>query len=76
VLFGATLEHACRRAEEIRAAIRDDRVRLGGISASLGVALYPVHAGDAEALVRAADRALYDAKRAGRDRVHVYRAGA
>ncbi len=35
-------------------------------TASIGVAVFPDHATDAEALVRAADAALYAAKRAGR----------
>ncbi|HYA47511.1 MAG TPA: diguanylate cyclase, partial [Burkholderiales bacterium] len=55
--------------EEICAAIRREPNRLAGVTASLGIALYPGHAGDAESLMRAADRALYDAKRAGRDQV-------
>jgi diguanylate cyclase (GGDEF)-like protein len=76
VLAGATLKDARRRGEDIRSAIRDMRVRLGGVTASLGVALYPEHAGDVESLLRAADHALYEAKRAGRDRVRVFRGGA
>jgi len=76
VLAGATLKDARRRGEDIRSAIRDTRVQLGGVTASLGVALYPEHAGDVESLLRAADHALYEAKRAGRDRVRVFRGGA
>lgn len=41
------------------------------MTASFGVASIPEHAGDADALLRAADRALYAAKKAGRDRVCV-----
>ena len=75
VLSGATLDGARRRAEEIRAAIWSERPRFGGVTASLGIALYPEHAGDADALLRAADQALYDAKAAGRDRVQVFAPG-
>lgn len=38
------------------------------ITASFGVALFPAHASDPDALIRAADEALYGAKRYGRDR--------
>jgi len=39
------------------------------ISASIGVAAYPADAGDASALLEAADAAMYASKRSGRDRV-------
>jgi diguanylate cyclase (GGDEF)-like protein len=60
-------------AEKLGAAIRALRVPSVDrqISASLGVAAIPEHAGDAASLLRCADRALYAAKRAGRDRVEV-----
>jgi diguanylate cyclase (GGDEF)-like protein len=71
VLPNTTLGKARARGEEICSAIRDERDRLNGVTASLGVALYPDHGGSAEALMRAADRALYEAKRAGRDQVRI-----
>jgi diguanylate cyclase (GGDEF)-like protein len=41
------------------------------LTISIGVATIPVDAGTATALVRAADRALYQAKSAGRNQVRV-----
>jgi diguanylate cyclase (GGDEF)-like protein len=77
VLPDATLDAAQRRAGELQAAIRALELRhqgrpLGGITASFGIALFPDHASDPEALLLAADRALYEAKAAGRDRASVY----
>lgn len=41
------------------------------ITGSFGVATYPMDALDPDTLVRMADRALYAAKRSGRNRVEV-----
>jgi diguanylate cyclase (GGDEF)-like protein len=74
ILSPSTAEGARQRAEKIREdasllsashAKRD----LGGITLSMGVAIFPDHAADAAAIVKAADVALYHAKRAGRNRV-------
>jgi diguanylate cyclase (GGDEF)-like protein len=58
-------------AEKIRAAVAD--ITVPGvdreITASLGIATIPQHAGDGDDLVRSADRALYLAKNNGRNRV-------
>ncbi|WP_348268252.1 GGDEF domain-containing protein [Edaphobacter sp. DSM 109919] len=69
-------ETAVQRAEVIRQAVSRLRVQFKGqtlrqISLSIGIAMYPSPARDSTDLVRVADRALYDAKHAGRDRVHV-----
>jgi diguanylate cyclase (GGDEF)-like protein len=42
------------------------------ITASVGLAMLPAHAEDADELVSKADQALYRAKRAGKDRVEVF----
>jgi predicted signal transduction protein with EAL and GGDEF domain len=44
-----------------------------GVGVSLGVALFPQHADEADALLSAADAALYDAKREGKGRACVAR---
>jgi diguanylate cyclase (GGDEF)-like protein len=79
ILPETTLEVAVERAERIRRGIAAVRLDYGGrpldaVTSSFGVAIYPQHAGDAEALLRAADEALYEAKKAGRNRVAVSQA--
>jgi diguanylate cyclase (GGDEF)-like protein len=69
-----TAADACVRAEAIRGALEGATPNPDGdgperITASFGVASYPVHAQDAESLFWAADKALYRAKQAGRNRV-------
>jgi diguanylate cyclase (GGDEF)-like protein len=64
----------CERAREL--VVQDGTRRLPPVTLSIGVALYPQHAGGADDLLRAADRALYAAKHAGRDRVAVAHAEA
>ena len=41
----------------------------GDMTVSIGVATYPEHAGDMASLIEAADMAMYDAKKNGRNRV-------
>jgi diguanylate cyclase (GGDEF)-like protein len=57
-------------AEKLRAAIAGAEVsNIGSLTASFGVAALPDDAGESEQLIRKADRALYTAKAAGRNRV-------
>jgi two-component system, cell cycle response regulator len=60
-------------AEKIRAAVRDHPFVGDGthltITVSVGVSAYPLDGLTAEDIIRAADEAMYRAKRAGRDRV-------
>ncbi len=77
LLPGTDTEGARAAAENLRAAVAGIRVASvqREISASLGVAVMPVHALDAIGVVRSADRALYAAKAAGRNRVEVFTDG-
>jgi diguanylate cyclase (GGDEF)-like protein len=76
VLPGASLEDTQQRAEDIRTEIIALQVHhhgqpLRAITASLGVAAYPMHSTSDEDLIKAADQALYRAKARGRNRVEV-----
>jgi diguanylate cyclase (GGDEF)-like protein/putative nucleotidyltransferase with HDIG domain len=60
-------------ADRLRARVADAcRPLPGELTISLGVATFPQHGHEGDSLVRAADQALYMAKRLGRDRVVVY----
>jgi diguanylate cyclase (GGDEF)-like protein len=57
-------------AEKLRRAIASAEIsNVGSLTASFGVAAVPDDAGEPEQLIRKADRALYAAKAAGRNRV-------
>ena len=73
VLPDVSEESACQRAEQLRLALaavtlpfKTSEIQ---VTASFGVASYPVHGIDGDALIAAADSALYAAKSAGRNRV-------
>jgi len=73
VLPGTQLAGARRLAERIRKAIEELRVPTASgevvrVTASFGAAAYPSY-GSADALVAAADGALYEAKRQGKNQV-------
>ena len=67
VLPGCGPEEALGIADRLRKAV-SAAPSIVPITASAGVATFPGHAGDADTLVRAADDALYESKRNGRNR--------
>ena len=70
ILPQAGVEGAMAVAERLRARIERTEVPgVGFITASFGVATYPLHATSRDMLVSTADRALYNAKNTGRNRV-------
>ncbi|MES2740112.1 MAG: sensor domain-containing diguanylate cyclase [Pseudomonadota bacterium] len=70
ILPGTTAQQATVVAEKIRAAIETARWTHAPVTASIGLAtLTPVQGGSAPSLMQHADRALYEAKHAGRNRV-------
>jgi diguanylate cyclase (GGDEF)-like protein len=77
VLLPGSDEQAARAAaERLRSAIAACQIvhqeTVLRVTVSIGVACYPEDGHSGELLLRAADRALYQAKRAGRDRVCSY----
>lgn len=66
-----TTQEAAALAELIRSSIEQARVGSvrASVTVSIGIATVPTHAGTAEDLVKAADAAMYSAKKAGRNRV-------
>ena len=67
-----TKEDAFQRAELWRNAIKSKELLIGeyriGITVSMGISTFPANGSDSEALLKAADEALYQAKATGRDR--------
>ena len=77
VLSGATAESCALVAERIRTAAMamvvpsDTETPLPQVTVSIGVAAFPEHGDALEDVIQAADKALYESKRAGRNRVTV-----
>ena len=70
ILPQAGLEGALIVAERLRSRLETTEVPgIGHITGSFGLATFPLHANSRDQLVGAADRALYDAKHAGRNRI-------
>jgi len=77
ILAEIGVEGAQKCVENIRQAIKHLSLHhrgqtLGTVTISAGIASYPTHADNTEGLIRAADEALYRAKKAGRDRVLIH----
>jgi diguanylate cyclase (GGDEF)-like protein len=66
LLPGATLDVASARARALRESLASVTTLTGRqVSATAGVAVFPEHGTDIDHLVRAADAAMYAAKRIG-----------
>jgi diguanylate cyclase (GGDEF)-like protein len=73
VLPQAYADGATVVAERLRKRIEEIEIPgFGNLTASIGIAAYPVHGASRAGLVSAADMALYSAKRAGRNRVATF----
>src|SRR3954462_13960466 len=73
LLLPDTEQHAAYLlAERLRRAVKEPSADGELPTGSFGVASFPSHAADAEALMHAADQALYAAKAMGRDRSVIY----
>jgi diguanylate cyclase (GGDEF)-like protein/putative nucleotidyltransferase with HDIG domain len=69
-------EEALHVAEALRTTVAAHTFQVGGgihLTCSIGLASSPVHAKEREDLLRAADQAMYAAKRFGRNQVHAAR---
>jgi diguanylate cyclase (GGDEF)-like protein len=76
ILPGASLDVTQKRAETLREKIQHLQIYynnklLDSITLSLGVAIFPEHGSTGEAVIQAADVALYNAKHGGRNQVAV-----
>ena len=76
VLADITDQHAFERAQRVRQEVEQLVLHcsgkdIGKVTISIGLAHFPMHGSTVEALLLAADRALYGAKSAGRNQVVV-----
>lgn len=72
----APLDVAYTRAESLRDELANAFIEYEGLhlktSFSAGVAGFPIHGSTSDEILNAADKALYQAKNAGRNRVIMY----
>ena len=66
---GRVADRVCRAIAELDLSPSQSK---NGVTMSLGVASYPTDAGESEALVRCADRAMYTAKAKGKNQAQIY----
>ena len=76
VLPGTTHEGAIVWATRLLHHVQDMKISINGtalpgVTISIGVAYFPEHGNSAERVLKAADLALYKAKRAGRNRIEI-----
>jgi diguanylate cyclase (GGDEF)-like protein len=69
----ADVQEAANHAESLRFALENSELEFEGtvlrVTASFGVAAFPLHADDPASLIREADSSLYAAKGGGRNRI-------
>jgi diguanylate cyclase (GGDEF)-like protein len=79
VLTECELASALERAETVREAIAAMKIDYDDhtitVTASFGVSIHPDNGTEAQGLIQAADQALYEAKRSGRNRVVAAKTG-
>ena len=76
ILPDMSLDDARPRLEQLRRdlacmVVREDGQSIPTVTVSMGLACYPAHGQTSQALLQAADHALYRAKEMGRDRIEV-----
>lgn len=76
IMPNINMDTAYERAEHIRQSLISLHVPYGHynltVTLSMGIACYPINGGTREAILRAADQAMYGAKEAGRDHILSY----
>lgn len=77
ILLGADSDAAIAVAERIRVTINNTKLRMENgetsqLTVSIGIASYPRHGYDKRALIDVADKAMYQSKQTGKNKVHVY----
>ena len=80
ILPDSDLEATQARAEQMRLDVKELDLNHGGkplglVTLSLGIAVFPAHGISSRLIMAAADAALYQAKKSGRDRVVVAESG-